>query len=236
MWSWFWIRIAVRLGIAVRHWLIIKIVIARVEAVEVKWWERYKFREWWEITGLCGIRNTGCEIIFCEDAPVYRPSTTFLKADMIVDGWKDPSLPCMYSLTKSSFGISDPVSSTMESHRSSQARWNGPKTPTSRGCNMWVVWGGRHKIMILWSSVRWMISEVSWELWPSRIRRIGFPDFSHAVACGINDFSNHSAPIKSSIQPFWDLARLNLSVKICNKKKESFTCTQCLNGSQTTQD
>ena len=60
----------------------------------------------------------------------------FLKAEMIVDGQKDPSLTSMYSLMKSSFDISDPVSSTMESHQSSQAHWNGPKTPTSRGCNM----------------------------------------------------------------------------------------------------
>ena len=31
----------------------------------------------------------------------------FLKADMIVDGWKVPDLTCMYSLIKFSFGILD---------------------------------------------------------------------------------------------------------------------------------
>ena len=132
----------------------------------------------------------------------------FLKAEMTVDGWNNSCLTCMYSLTKSSFGISDPVSSTMQSHWSSQARRNGPKTPTSRGCNLWVVWGGRHKIMILCSSARRIISEVSWEPWPSRTRRIGFTDLFRAVDCGMNDFSNHSAPMKSSVQPFCEIATL----------------------------
>ena len=143
----------------------------------------------------------------------------FLNAEMTVDGWNNSCITSMYFLMKSSFGISDPVSSTMQSHWSSQACWNSLKTPTLRGCNLWVVWGRRHKIMILWSSARQMISEVSWEPWPSRTRRIGFPDLFHAVDCRMNDFSNHSAPMKSSVQPFWDIATLTscCQQKTCNK-------------------
>src|SRR6267154_816878 len=40
------------------------------------------------------------------------------------------------------------------------------------------------------------------------MRRIGFPDVFRAVAWGMNDFSNHSTPIKSSVQPFEDVATL----------------------------
>ena len=63
----------------------------------------------------------------------------FLKAVTMVGRRNVARLTSMYSLMKSSLGISDPVSSTMSSQRSSQARWNGPKTPTSRGCSLCVV-------------------------------------------------------------------------------------------------
>ena len=112
----------------------------------------------------------------------------FLNAETTVLGLIDACLTCMYSLIKSSLHISEPVSSMIQSHRSNHARCNGPNTLTSRGYSLWVVWGGRQRTMMLWSSARWRIRNDSWKLWPSRMRRMGFPDLFRAVAWGMKDF------------------------------------------------
>jgi hypothetical protein len=63
-------------------------------------------------------------------------------------------------------------------------------------------------MMMLCCMARSMILRLSWEQWLSTMSRIGSPEVFCVVAWGINDFSNHSAPIKSSVQPLGDVPTL----------------------------
>ena len=156
-------------------------------------WKRWQWWEWWRV-GSDGKSWAwpACGDLIFEDRSVSWPYPTSFKGKLgddskLVD-LSEPFLTSMYSLTKSrsSFGISEFVSLTTVSQRSSQDRWNGPtwNTPTSSGCNLWVVWGlglgGRPKNDDI----------LSWERWPSTTSKIFLPEAFQPVAWGINDSSN----------------------------------------------
>lgn len=84
--------------------------------------------------------------------------------------------------------------------------------------------------MILWSSASSITRDVSWELWPSTMSRIGFPDLLRAVAWGIKDFSNHAAPMKSSVQPFGDVPMLAFRSKISQNQNRRNTNSYTISG------
>jgi len=98
------------------------------------------------------------------------------------------------------------------------------KTPTSSGWSLWVVFNGRQNKTILLSYASRFIAGVSWDSWPSNIRRMGFLSSTHqATTFGIKLLQNYISQSSLSVHPESDFMVLVKSKLSCEHARKLST-------------